>query len=756
MSITYNIKVFGIVQGVGFRPFIDRLAAQFNIRGTVANKGSYVEIYAQGAKMDVDNFCDSIEENQPPRSAILKVDKFVIDNPLKYKDFRIIESEHEQGEIFVSPDIAICDLCKEELFSKNNRRYLHPFINCTACGPRLTILKNMPYDRERTSMNKFPMCDSCSNEYYDSKSRRYDAQPVCCNECGPEVYILDGMERGAAAIKRIRQVIQSGGIAAIKGIGGFHIACDAYNYETVQRLRNKKRRPQKPFAVMMKNLDVVKRECDYNSAEIDKILDGHQKPIILLDKNKNCRLAPNIAPDNQKIGVMLPYTPLHLLLFDYPDEIKNFPDALIMTSGNISGSPIAITDDEARQDLNNICDVILSHDREILLRADDSVMNFINGSPSMIRRSRGYAPLPILFNHNRKREILAIGGELKNTFCLAKNQLFYPSPYIGDVGNFQAIDILKNSVERMSDLLEIKPQIIACDLHPRYHTTKIAEEFAEQLNTPIIKVQHHYAHVLSCMAENNFNEKVIGVAFDGTGYGIDGTIWGGEFLISDLNEFTRFDHITPFIQAGGDKSSTEGWRIAAAMILQFTNDINAAKNLALTLNIANEQQIDGQLFLLNNNINCVTSTSAGRLFDAVSSILGACNSSTFEGEAAMKLEFNAQSQIKNASLPNFKSTGEIFNFILQRRLSGENVNQLAFDFHSALANLIVNTCERARLQSGITTVALAGGVFQNSLLLTLTNQRLKALNFKVLNHKLIPANDGGLCLGQALAACFTS
>ncbi len=737
--LLYQIKIFGIVQGVGFRPFIDRLAKEFKILGTVANKGSYVEIFAQGD--EIENFCEAVKKNSPPRAEILNIEKNFIADSSNFTDFKIIESEHEDGDIFVSPDISICDKCAEELFDKNNRRYLHPFINCTDCGPRLTILKSMPYDRERTSMENFPMCDDCREEYFNKNSRRYDAQPVCCNECGPEVFILDGDEKNSDAIKKIRKIIFNGGIAAIKGIGGFHLACDANNFETVQRLRKLKNRPSKPFAVMTKKISF---DCS--------ILNSPQKPIVLIDK-KFLKVAENVAPNNNKIGVMLPYTPLHLLIFDYPDEIKNFPNVLIMTSGNISGEPLAINDDDAKK-LLKICDAVLTHNREILIRADDSVADIFENDIYMIRRSRGYAPLPIHCNNNQRKKILAIGGELKNTFCLSKNNLFYMSPYIGDLTNLKTINALKKSVERMIELFEIKPEIVVCDLHPRYHSAKIAEEFAEKLKIPLIKIQHHYAHILSCMAENNFFDEVIGVSFDGTGYGTDGTIWGGEFMIASPKNFKRVDSITPFIQAGGDKSSVEGWRNAVSMIYNIYKDFEVVKKISKELNFAEENKIDGQIFLLKNNINCVKSTSIGRLFDTVSAILGFCKESTFEGEAAMTLQFNAELNIGNYELIEELSTEKIFENILKRRLKGEDVKKIAFEFHAAIAEYVLKTCEKLRDETKISTVALSGGVFQNTLLLNLTIERLHKKNFKILRHKMIPPNDGGIALGQALAANY--
>ena len=736
--IRRHIVFYGSVQGVGFRPFVSRIANANNIIGNVSNRGSYVEIFAQGAEVALKNFLKDLNESAPERSAILKVDVNRLPDK-NFSDFQIIDSIHEAGDIFVSPDIAVCDKCAAELFDKNNRRYLHPFINCTACGPRLTILKNMPYDRERTSMSDFPMCDACAEEYFNPDSRRYDAQPVCCNDCGPEVYLLGKNLRGHEAIKHVRKILAGGGIVAIKGIGGFHLACDAKNFNAVNRLRNSKTRPTKPFAVMFKNISAVERECIL-TAEQKIFLESPQKPIVLLQK-KIGSIAENVAPYINRLGVMLPYTPLHLLIFDFPDAIKNFPDALIMTSGNPSGVPITVDDDDALKNLE--CDAILSHNRKILLRADDSVMDFIDNRPSMIRRSRGYAPLPIFYDSDKKVQVLAIGGELKNTFCLAKNNLLYASPYVGDVGDLRTVEVLESSIRRMSDLLEIIPEIIACDLHPRYQTTSLAEKISSALNVPIVKVQHHYAHILSCMAENNFHGEVIGAAFDGTGYGDDGTIWGGEFFICDETTYTRAATIEPFKQAGGDKSAREGWRIAFALIKDF--------ELARELKLADEKNLRGQKFLLDNQINCVTSTSVGRIFDAVAAVLGLCKVSTYEGEAAMRLQAAAERSTKNCCA-EFMTTTEIFAEILARRLRGENISDIARFFHVALAEMTANICEELSFRTKIKNVALSGGVFQNSLLTSLTAEKLRRRGLNVLRHELIPPNDGGICIGQALHA----
>ena len=791
------------MQGVGFRPTVKRHADACDIAGSVSNKGPYVEIFAEGSEECVHSFIKQIQEEPPKRAVILKLDvenvesgedgihKVESETDSKEK-FQIIESEKEEGEIFVSPDIAICPECKKELYDKNDRRYLHPFINCTCCGPRLTILDSMPYDRVRTSMGEFPMCEKCEYEYTHAETRRFDAQPVCCNDCGPEVYLLGRKERGADAIRYTRKVISEGGIVAVKGIGGFHLCCDAAKEETVARLRQRKKRPMKPFAVMMKDLDVVRRECE-TEPHLEEILDGHQKPIILLPKKEGGTLCESVAPDNPKIGVMLPYAPVQLLLFDYQDETK-VSDCLVMTSANTSGAPICRDDEDALNELSGLCDVILSHDRKIRLRADDTVMDFYRGEPYMIRRSRGYAPLPFMMGNEFKGQVLAVGGELKNAFCIGKNQLFYPSPYIGDMGDVRTVKALKESVKRMEELLETKPQIVACDMHPSYNTRAAAEE----MGLPVFLVQHHYAHILSCMAENEWTteKKVIGVSFDGTGYGTDGTIWGGEILLADYDSFTRWGCIEPFAQTGGDASAKEGWRIAVSLLGKIYGKENALLIIE-TLGLCEPKLAKLQFTMEERGINTVQSTSAGRLFDAVSAILDIRKSSTFEGEASTSLQFAAEKWLdaqkkKIAGSEDFAESGIITDYgelksisdvaqksvveknnsinrnikadlyylptlslvkeVAERKLAGENSNQLALHFHRRLAGMIVSACEKAREETGINTVALSGGVYQNKLLLDYSVTMLEERGFHVLRHHLLPPNDGGISLGQAVAA----
>lgn len=777
-EITKRIRVYGIVQGVGFRPTVSRHATANGIRGNVCNKGPYVEIYAQGAAEQVDSFLKDLEERPPKRAAILKInaENVPAEEAPQFSDFDIIESEKTKGEIFVSPDIAICDECKEELYDSKNRRYLHPFINCTCCGPRLTILDALPYDRERTSMKEFPMCPDCAKEYYDPETRRYDAQPVCCNDCGPEVYLIGRSERGRDAITYTRQVIHDGGIVAIKGIGGFHLCCDATNEEAVSRLRALKCRPAKPFAIMAKDETVVKRECIV-TPEQEAILTGHQKPIILLDRRSEehrkesqpqseniseTRLAPSVAPGNPKVGVMLPYAPVQLLIFQYDDGIE-MPDLLVMTSGNTSGAPICRDDEEAVAELSHLCDAILSHDRKIRIRADDTVMDFYKNEPYMIRRSRGYAPLPFMTSVDWRGQVLAVGGELKNTFCIGVDSRFYPSPYVGDLEDLRTVKALQETIHRFRTLLEVEPQVVVCDLHPKYNSTVVAEN----LGYPMLQVQHHYAHVLSCMTENDCQEPVIGVSFDGTGYGTDGTIWGGEILLADYQDFTRFGSITPFLQIGGDASAKEGWRIAVSMIYGYTKDREKAWEIIEKLGLCSEQESKVQFTMADRKINAVMSTSAGRLFDAVSAILGIRRQSSFEGEASTALQFAAEAfeQKQTSDLSErhnirqeliFESeehcilnTEALVQQIVEAKLQGADSGALAYLFHRTLAEQIVAACKAAREHSGRAKVALSGGVFQNRLLLRLTEEGLEQEGFEVLRHHMIPPNDGGIAIGQA-------
>lgn len=800
---TLRICVYGIVQGVGFRPFVSRIADRIGVLGSVANRGSYVEIFAQASDEALESFANAIKEEAPERSAILKLtqrvlcetDDEAVEKGYAYSDFQIIESERESGDIFVSPDIATCPKCKAELFDPANRRYMHPFINCTACGPRLTILDAMPYDRERTSMKDFPMCPSCEYEYTHAETRRYDAQPVCCNDCGPKLYLLGRPERGREALTAARRAITEGKIIAIKGIGGFHLCCDAMNEAAVARLRKLKRRPAKPFAIMARDIEATERICEIPNGEIRELLDGHQKPIILLNKRNNLVLAPSLAPGNPKLGVMLPYAPVQMLLFDYNDGLELGTDYLVMTSGNISGAPICRTDEDATKEISGFCDLILSHDRTIRMRADDSVVDVYKGEPYMIRRSRGYAPLPVMSEEEYKGSVLAVGGELKNSFCIGKDSLLYASPYVGDMEDIRTVRALAESITRMEELLETEPEIVACDMHPKYNTTLVAEK----QSLPILRVQHHYAHILSCMAENDYRQKVIGISLDGTGYGTDGSIWGGEILSCDLKGFERLGSISPFTQVGGDLSAKEGFRVASSMLAEIYGEksVEYVEELGIC---------DGKMHALISKmakagLNSVKSTSAGRLFDSASAILGIKRKSSFEGEASMSLQFAAEeyrelvgdevaekeaielmakygisSDVASAEDCNVRSD-LIIRMLVEDMLADKTSAselvaeelrasaacearrdvatlklKLAYAFHFALAKRLVAAAICACKLEKINTVALSGGVFQNTLLLGLVEDELEGRGVEVLRHHMIPPNDGGLCLGQAAAA----
>ena len=549
----------------------------------------------------------------------------------------------------------------------------------------------------------------------------------------------------------------------------------------------------KPFAVMAKNLEAVRKECEV-SAEQTRILDGHQKPILLLDKKKEAKiLCPSVAPGNPKVGVMLPYAPVQLLIFTYDDGIE-MPEFLVMTSGNTSGAPICRDDQEAEAELSGFCDCMLSHDRKIRIRADDSVMDFYEDRPYMIRRSRGYAPLPFMVSTPYRGQVLAIGGELKNSFCIGVDNRFYPSPYVGDLEDLRTVKALRETVGRMETLLEVEPEIVCCGMHPKYNSVMVAEE----LGLPVVKVQHHYAHILSCMAENDCAEQVIGVSFDGTGYGTDGTIWGGEILLSDLDGFTRVGSVMPFLQVGGDASSKEGWRIAVSLIYGMTGDRKKAAEITEKLELCTKQEANVQFTMADRKINAVISTSAGRLFDGVSAMLGIRRKSTFEGEASMALEFAAEEyretmlekskqQIQETEKygydkedtdtlsrnENLSETEEIKRMddklisagdrlllnteslikeILNRQLNGEDPGKLAYFFHRELACQITAACVKIRELSGCNKAALSGGAFQNRLLLELTDHMLLEQGFEVMKHQLIPPNDGGIALGQAVYA----
>lgn len=762
-----RIQVFGIVQGVGFRPFAVRTARKHHIRGTVSNHGSYVEILAEGEKDDVEAFTDDICHRPPERAHILKSIIKEEEGGPAFSSFEIMESRSRLSDIFVSPDIAFCDSCRRELLDPSNRRYHHPYINCTQCGPRLTILESVPYDRERTSMKMFPMCRTCHDEYTDPASRRYDAQPICCNDCGPKVYLAGEPDvRGDAAITKTRRVLAGGGIAAVKGVGGFHLVCDATNAQAVTALRRRKLRPTKPFAVMTKDLETAKREVRMKEGA-EALLTGWQKPIVLLPRKEGGRICSETAPGCPNLGIFLPYAPIQCLLFDFDDGIR-MPDCLVMTSGNTSGAPICRDDAEAKEMIAPFCDVILSGERPILTRCDDSVTDLYEGAPYLIRRSRGYAPLPffcekILQGRPNMPQVLAIGGELKNTFCLGKGELFYPSSYIGDLGDARSKAVLRETIERYLVLFDVKPSRIVCDLHPGYQSTSLAKELSQKKNIPLLFVQHHYAHILSCLAENDFDGKVLGVSYDGTGYGTDGTVWGGEILTADKDGFARSGSIEPFVLPGADVAAREGWRCAVSILLDQGDH---GSSLIRKLRLVKNDLIHLVRAMKRSGLNCIETTSCGRLFDAAASVLCIAQHSTYEGEAASLLMYAAMRSKKPRGRVLEKTvfasmdgryllpTGKLIVTLAEKKLRGEETDDIALYFHEALADMTVDLLIRLGEETGIHTAALSGGCFQNLLLLDLVKKQLEENGFTVLIQRLVPPNDGGIALGQALfGAC---
>jgi len=754
----YRIKIKGRVQGVGFRPTVFRYANQFNLSGYVCNTSEGVLIEIEGKKENIEKFIKKIKNSPPPRAKIKEIDIEKID--IKNEDgFRIIESKNDLDiKVEISPDIATCNDCLKELFNKNDRRYLFPFINCTNCGPRFTITKKIPYDRENTTMAEFIMCEECREEYENIYSRRFHAQPNCCFKCGPEVKLIDNkgneISENIKAIKETSKLLKEGKIIGIKGIGGYHIACDALNEKTIKILRERKKRYEKPFALMAKNIEVIKRYCYINKEE-EEILKSWETPIVLL-KKKNEILPEIIAPVNQYLGFFLPYTPIHHLLFYFDKNL----DILIMTSGNFSEEPIIYDDKFAFERLKDICDFFLTHNRKIHINCDDSVLRIFNKKIYFIRRSRGYVPSPIEIPYNSKKVIFAAGSDLKNTFAFVKNNNVYLSQHIGDLENYFSHESYKKSIELFKNILEIEPEIIVYDMHPGYFSSKISKEIFKDLKK--IEVQHHHSHIASCMAENKLkNEKVIGIAFDGTGYGIDRKIWGGEFLICDYENFERTCHLK-YMPILGEISIKEVWRIGATYLYKIFGDE------FLNLDIEFVKKIDKKKWEImkseiDNNINLFYNSSMGRLFDAVSSICGIREKITYEGQASIELEMKIEKDIKRKYYDyEIKKENNVYIIdpeIILREIVEDIKNKvsvgiISFKFHITISEIINQICKILRDERNINKVCLSGGVFQNIFLLSDIFNLLKKNKFEVFIHNKVPTNDGCISLGQAIIATF--
>jgi hydrogenase maturation protein HypF len=753
------VVVRGIVQGVGFRPFVYRLAQEHQLGGWVLNSTQGVVIEVEGPRQRIDDFITGLRANPPPQAVIERVETALLP-PVGYSSF-IVEASREGSEfVLISPDICICVDCLNELRNFQDRRWAYPFINCTNCGPRFTIISDIPYDRPKTTMSAFTMCPHCAEEYHNPADRRFHAQPNACPLCGPQLEFASNGARPAEApprgepIESVRRLLAKGAIVAVKGLGGFHLACDATNAGAVATLRERKQRVDKPFAVMSLDVNTVRRYCEVSEGEA-QLLESPARPIVLLRRKPGSPIAAEVAPANNNLGVMLPYTPLHyLLLGDGPTPA---PLALVMTSGNMSEEPIAIGNQEALERLSPLADYFLLHNRDIYVRCDDSVTRLFRGREAMLRRSRGYAPFPIRLNLELK-EILACGAELKNTFCLTKGTYAFLSQHIGDMENYETFASYQASIEHFQRLFRVNPQAVAYDLHPDYLATRYALELAETQGLRRLPVQHHHAHVVSCMAENGVEGEVIGVALDGTGYGTDGHIWGGEFLLADCRRFRRLAHLKYVPLPGSEAAIKRPYRMAISHLL------SAFGEAALRLPLALWEQIEARELALVRRmmaakVNCPLTSSCGRLFDAVSALLGVRGVVNYEGQAAIELEMLAAEGVdevydwsRPSSYPIIIDPAPLLRGIVSDLRRGVEVAVISAKFHNTIADIIVGVSRVARERTGINRVALSGGVFQNTYLLGRTLDGLESHGFEALTHHQVPTNDGGIALGQAVIA----
>jgi hydrogenase maturation protein HypF len=732
------VRVEGVVQGVGFRPFVYSLATSLNLAGFVGNDSDGVFAEIEGPPAAIGEFLRRLTAEAPPLARIRRVTT----NPGKptgATTFTIVASESKgPTRTLVSADTATCEDCLRELNDPADRRFGYPFINCTNCGPRFTIVRDVPYDRPLTTMAGFPMREQCAAEYHDPGNRRFHAQPTCCPACGPTLRLM-GAE-AADPLITASELLASGYILAVKGLGGYHLAADATSEPAVAQLRRRKHREDKPFAVMVADLAQARSICEV-SDEAAALLASPARPIVLLPRLAG-KVADATAPGNRQLGLMLPYTPLHHLL------IRAAGRPLVMTSGNVSDEPIAYRDDDAVTRLQSIADAFLIHDRPIHIRTDDSVARMINGKPVLLRRSRGYVPEPITTATEFATPVLAVGAELKNTFCVAKGRHAFVSHHIGDLENAETLRSFTEGIEHFKRLFDIEPRVVAHDLHPEYLSTKYALDLDEVHTTG---VQHHHAHIASCLADNHRDGPVIGVAFDGTGYGTDGTIWGGEFLIANLTRFERAGHLEPVPMPGGTAAIRQPWRMTAAYLNEAPQDLEVVQR--------NLDRWPAILAMARNKVNSPLTSSAGRLFDAVAALLGVRDSINYEGQAAVELEQCADVAeegwypaivLNDAS---FCIRGlDLVTAAATDLRAGVRRDVIAARFHNGVAAAIETGCVLARERYGIDAVALSGGVFQNVLLLGETVRRLEARGFAVLTHSRVPCNDGGISLGQAVIA----
>ena len=752
-----RFRVVGVVQGVGFRPFVHRLACELGLAGHVGNDTDGVFIEVEGPPAVIEDFAARLRTDAPPLAKIFGLDSER--RPASYQvGFRIVESPADGTvQTFVPPDVAVCDDCLVELSDPQNRRARYPFINCTNCGPRFTITMQLPYDRPNTTMRTFALCDACSAEYNDPSDRRFHAQPIACAECGPRLWFEepDRVVRGSdAALAATQEALARGAIVAIKGLGGYHLACDATSDLAVERLRRRKHRQDKPLAVMVAGLDEAHGVAAVDPEEASR-LGSPERPIVLLAKRPGASISDAVAPGNPRIGVLLPYTPVHHLLFQpVPGAAVEPPRTLVMTSGNLTDEPICFEDDDARRRLAVIADAWLLHDRPIHVPCDDSVVRVDAGIEVPLRRSRGYAPLPVRLPFAAV-PTLAVGGELKTAFCLASGHDAFMSQHIGDMGSLETLAAFERSTRQFADLYRIRAEQVAADAHPDYQTRR----WADDTGCPVRLVHHHHAHVAAAMVEHGVaaGARVIGFAFDGTGYGVDGTIWGGEVLVAGYGSFVRAAHLRPVPLPGGDAAIRRPYRAALAHL--WAAGIGWDGSLPP---VAATPEVERSVLRrqLERGISCVPTSSMGRLFDAVSSLLGLRQVATYEAQAAMELEWCAESHTGSARRYRFDlSEGDIdptavLADIVDDLGAGRPVTAIAAGFHDAVAHLIATVAQVLREETGVSAVVLTGGVFQNVLLVDLARRALGARGFEVLTHRLVPPNDGGLALGQAAVAGY--
>ncbi len=763
-----ELTVQGTVQGVGFRPFVYRLAQRFKISGTVANTDQGVIIEGHGLAADLDNFIDALTLDAPPLARITAISQRQIPTATGRQTFTIMDSRNGCAtQAMIPADIALCDDCRRELLDPTDRRYRYPFINCTNCGPRFTIVSALPYDRCHTSMHSFLMCSLCQAEYDNADNRRFHAQPNACPQCGPQISWHTATGAKIGEIEPLTETIKAlmaGFIVAIRGLGGFHLVVDAGSEAAVTRLRRRKNRNSKPLAIMVADLEAVGRIC-LLSPLASQTLASPAHPIVLLPKKEPTFLAANLAPGMGELGVMLPYTPLHHLLFATP----GCPQALVMTSGNLNGEPLCIGNAEALSRLGAMADFFFLHNREIVTRIDDSVVRIMHGRPRLLRRARGYVPAPIQLGQSLP-PVLACGSGLKNTFCLGRDQTAFISQHIGDLFNLESLDFFKESIYHLQNILKIQPQVIVADLHPDYLSSRHGQELGQALGLQVIAVQHHHAHAVAVMAEHGLQDKVLAIILDGTGLGPDGTIWGGEILEVTHTDFTRRGHLAPLPLPGGDAAAEQPWRMGLAALYHSCGEEGLQEShLPVALQGITAEKRAVVLSMMQQGMNTPLTSSCGRLFDAVAALLGIRLDSDFEGQAAMELEALAQQwqqsdpvspaagiYKRQAEEPVHKDgvfiidSGPFIRRLLRELHTGRPVPQLALDFHHWLVESFALTINRLAAGSGIRTVVLSGGCLQNRIIMEGLFQALEQDGFQVFTGQEVPVNDGGISLGQAV------